>query len=79
MSLEEYRAKRYFKKTPEPKGELKDEGSHRFIVHSPQSCYVLQRKVPDVDQAMLRLHKVAKSSIDEYNLLTFKTKLYITQ
>ena len=40
MSLEEYRAKRHFKKTPEPKGELKDEGSPRFVVHRHQSSHL---------------------------------------
>lgn len=33
--------------------------SQAVLLHSPQSCYVLQRKVSDVHQAMLQLHKVA--------------------
>ena len=33
MSLEEYRKKRAFSKTPEPPGKIEGEEQHRFVVH----------------------------------------------
>lgn len=37
MGLEEYQAKRYFEKTPEPGGEMEGEGRSRFVVHKHQA------------------------------------------
>lgn len=40
MSLEEYRVKRYFEKTPEPRGELEGKGRSRFVVHRHQAKHL---------------------------------------
>ncbi|MFQ5996688.1 MAG: DNA polymerase ligase N-terminal domain-containing protein [Dehalococcoidales bacterium] len=40
MSLEEYRRKREFKKTPEPKGEAGGDGENRFVVHKHQARHL---------------------------------------
>ena len=40
MGLEEYRQKREFKETPEPKGEVGGEGGNRFVVHKHQASHL---------------------------------------
>jgi len=40
MSLKEYRAKRDFHKTPEPKGDLESKGEGRFVVHKHQASHL---------------------------------------
>ena len=40
MGLEEYRKKRDFKKTPEPKGAYEGEGVYRFVVHRHQARHL---------------------------------------
>ena len=40
MDLEEYRAKRDFASTPEPKGELADAGRSRFVVQKHQASHL---------------------------------------
>jgi bifunctional non-homologous end joining protein LigD len=40
MGLEEYQAKRHFKRTPEPRGEVKSEGGRRFVVHRHQARHL---------------------------------------
>ncbi len=37
MALENYKKKRKFKKTPEPKGQAKTKGLNRFVVHKHQA------------------------------------------
>ncbi len=40
MSLERYRKKRHFGATPEPRGEVKEKGQHRFVVQKHQSSHL---------------------------------------
>lgn len=40
MPLEEYYKKREFRKTPEPKGEIKEIGQHRFVIHQHQARHL---------------------------------------
>jgi bifunctional non-homologous end joining protein LigD len=40
MSLEEYRRKRRFQKTPEPEGKVKPEAGNRFVVQKHQASHL---------------------------------------
>jgi bifunctional non-homologous end joining protein LigD len=40
MSLEEYKEKRDFETTPEPKGEVKESGAARFVVQRHQASHL---------------------------------------
>ncbi len=40
MSLEEYQAKRDFRKTPEPRGEQEDKRGSRFVIHRHQARHL---------------------------------------
>ena len=40
MSLEQYRKKRRFGITPEPRGETKEQGQHRFVVQKHQASHL---------------------------------------